>query len=57
MRVTHGHLTEKQLREHIAELEQVMKDGNATECDANRLADLRRQLRRIETVKWRNEIS
>ena len=49
------HLTEKQLEQVIDDLEKQMQKGEGTECTANRLAEYRRQLRRINEVKYRRE--
>lgn len=44
--------TETELREAEARLDQVIRNGNATVAQANRLAEIRRDLKRIEAVKY-----
>jgi len=45
-------MTETQLREAKKQLDKVIQDGNATVAQANRLAKICRDLKRIETVKY-----
>jgi len=44
--------TETELREAEGRLDKVIRDGNATVAQANRLAEIRRDLKRIEAVKY-----
>ena len=44
-------MTEKELREKEARLDKIIRDGNATVAQANRLAEVRRDLKRIAEVK------
>lgn len=46
-------MTETQLREAIKRLEAELEKGEGTVSDANALADYRRQLDRINAVKYR----
>jgi len=46
-------MTEKQLRETEERLNKVVCEGNATVTQANRLAEIRRDLRRIDAVKYK----
>jgi hypothetical protein len=45
-------MTEKELREAEARLAKTINEGNATVAQANRLAEIRRDLERIDTVKY-----
>lgn len=45
-------MTEKQLRESEKRLGKVVSEGNATVSQANRLAEIRRDLKRIDAVKY-----
>lgn len=45
-------MTETQLREAIKRLEAMLEKGEGTVSDANALADYRRQLDRIRSVKY-----
>jgi hypothetical protein len=47
-----AHVPEDVLQEEAIDLEKVVKDGKATLAQANRLADLRRVLARISTVRF-----
>ena len=46
-------MTEKQLREAEERLNKVVCEGNATVAQANQLAEIRRDLRRIDAVKYK----
>lgn len=50
--MTMPEMTEKQLREAEERLDKVVRDGNATVAQADRLAEIRRDLKRIEAVKY-----
>ena len=45
-------MTETQLREAEERLDNVVRAGNATVAQANRLAEIRRDLKRIDAVKY-----
>ena len=45
-------MTEKELMEEKARLDKIIRDGDATVAQANRLAEVRRDLKRIEAVKY-----
>ena len=45
-------MTETQLREAEERLDKVIREGGATVAQANRLAEIRRDLKRIEAVKY-----
>jgi hypothetical protein len=45
-------MTETQLREAEERLDNLVREGNATVAQANRLAEIRRDLKRIEAVKY-----
>ena len=44
--------TETQLREAEERLNKIVREGNATVAQANRLAEIRRDLKRINAVKY-----
>ena len=44
-------MTEKELREEEARLDKIIRAGDATVALANRLAEVRRDLKRIDAVK------
>ncbi len=46
-------MTETQLREAEERLNKVVCEGNATVAQANQLAEIRRDLRRIDAVKYK----
>jgi hypothetical protein len=50
--MTRPEMTETQLREEEARLDKTIREGNATVTQANRLAEIRRDLERIEAVKY-----
>jgi len=45
-------MTETQLREAEERLDKVIHEGGATVTQVNRLAEIRRDLKRIEAVKY-----
>ena len=50
--MTMTEMTETQLREAEEWLDKVIREGGATVAQANRLAEIRRDLKRIEEVKY-----
>jgi len=50
--MTMPEMTETQLREAEERLDKVIREGGATVAQASRLAEIRRDLKRIEAVKY-----